>query len=155
MDALSEDRVFDEWAMVTLGTGGARLAAYQGPRVEQFRVRFNADIRPLRVELEGRRLEVGEFAFVANAPGTTYDACVRVGAQAYLGWNNTYDGDDGGHPRSRVLVAGAACLCRPVRRVPARSGGGGRCGLAREGRKGESPTTAWRHVMRPASRNPA
>ncbi|MCF3651382.1 hypothetical protein [Synoicihabitans lomoniglobus] len=89
MDALSGDRVFDEWAIITLTQGGAKLVAYQGPRVEKFRSRFNADIRPLQVELEGRKLEVGEFAFVPDAAGTAYDACVRIGPQAYLWWNNT------------------------------------------------------------------
>ena len=90
MNTLGGGMVFDEWAVVTLGEGGAKLAAYQGPRVEQFRARFNADIRPLQVELEGRRLEVGEFAFAAAAEGTAYDACVWIGPRAYLWWNHTH-----------------------------------------------------------------
>jgi hypothetical protein len=89
MNALSGDCVFDEWAVVALTRDGAKLVAYQGPRVERFRSRFNADIQPLREELEGRRLQVGEFAFVQDAAGTAYDACVRIGAQVYLWWNNT------------------------------------------------------------------
>ena len=89
MDTLGGGVVFDEWAVITLGGGGAKLVAYQGPRVESFRQRFNADIRPLQAELEGRRLEVGEFAFAADAPGTAYDACVRAGPVVYLWWNNT------------------------------------------------------------------
>ncbi len=89
MNTLGGDVVFDEWAVITLGQPGAKLAAYQGPRIESFRVRFNADIRPLQAELEGRMLEVGGFAFVAEAPGTAYDACVRIGPRAYLWWNNT------------------------------------------------------------------
>ncbi|WP_221031649.1 hypothetical protein [Actomonas aquatica] len=89
MDTLGGGVVFDEWAVVTLGAGGAKLAAYAGPRVESFRRRFNADIRPLQAELEGRQLQVGEFAFAPQAEGTAYDACVRIGRGAYLWWNNT------------------------------------------------------------------
>ena len=90
MNALGGGVVFDEWAIVSLVEGGARLAGYHGPRVEQFRARFVADIRPLRAELEGRHLEVGDFAFAVAAEGTAYDACVRIGPRAYLWWNHTH-----------------------------------------------------------------
>lgn len=89
MKAQSGGVVFDEWAVVTLSATGAKLAAYQGPRVEQFRRRFKADIRPLQTELEGRRLAVGDFGFATAATGTAYDACVRIGPTAYLWWNKT------------------------------------------------------------------
>ena len=89
MNQKSGDVVFDEWAVVTVSTAGAKLVAYQGPRVEQFRLRFKADIRPLQTEMEGRKLAVGDFAFAAAAAGTAYDACVRIGPGAYLWWNNT------------------------------------------------------------------
>ena len=89
MRAESGEIVFDEWALILLSKTGAKLAAYIGPRVEQFRLRFKADIRPLQTELEGRQLTVGDFAFVADAEGTAYDACVRVGPAAYLWCNHT------------------------------------------------------------------
>lgn len=89
MNAKSGETVFDEWALVTLSTAGAKLAAYDGPRIEQFRQQFKADIRPLQQEMEGRQLDVGDFGFAQAADGTAYDACVRVGKQAYLWWNNT------------------------------------------------------------------
>lgn len=89
MNALYGDVVFDEWALVTLGSTGAKLAAYDGPRIEKFRSRFVADSRPLQAELDGQKLAVGEFAFVADAAGTAYDACVRVGGRAYLWCNHT------------------------------------------------------------------
>ncbi len=89
MNTKSGEVVFDEWAVVTLSSQGVKLAAYDGPRVEQFRQRFKADIRPLQAELEGRRLEVGDFGFAPFAAGTAYDACVRIGPRAYLWWNNT------------------------------------------------------------------
>ncbi len=120
MDTLGGGVVFDEWAVITLGGGGARLAAYQGPRVESFRQRFNADIRPLQTELEGRRLEVGEFAFVADAPGTAYDACVRAGPAVYLWWNNTKATLEDIRARGSWLPAQKvfADLCEVFRRDP-------------------------------------
>lgn len=89
MNAQSGMIVFDEWAVVTLSKRGAKLVAYDGPRIEQFRLHFKADIRPLQTELEGRHLSLGDFGFAAAAAGTAYDACVRIGAGAYLWWNNT------------------------------------------------------------------
>ncbi len=89
MNARSGEVVFDEWAVVTLSSQGAKLAVYEGPRVEQFRLNFKTDIRPLQSELEGRQLAVGDFGFAAEAAGTAYDACVRIGPTAYLWWNNT------------------------------------------------------------------
>lgn len=89
MNAKSGEVVFDEWAVVTLSGNGAKLAVYEGPRIEQFRLHFKADIRPLQAELEGRQLAVGDFGFAAEAVGTAYDACVRIGPTAYLWWNNT------------------------------------------------------------------
>lgn len=89
MNAQSGEVVFDEWAVVTLSGHGAKLSAYNGPRVEKFRQQFKADIRPLQAELEGRRLMVGDFGFAAQAEGTAYDACVRIGPAVYLWWNNT------------------------------------------------------------------
>jgi len=89
MNTKSGDTVFDEWAVVTLPPSGAKLVAYHGPRVEQFRQQFKSDIRPLQNELEGRKLSVGDFGFALQAEGTAYDACVRIGPQAYLWWNHT------------------------------------------------------------------
>lgn len=89
MNAVGGEIIFDEWAMVTLAADGATLAAYFGPRVEKFRARFKADIRPLQTEMEGRHLAVGDFVFAAEATGTAYDACVRIGPAAYLWWNHT------------------------------------------------------------------
>lgn len=89
MNALGGGTVFDEWAVITVGATGARLAAYHGPRIEQLRARFVADSRPLQAELTGRSLAVGDFGFATAASGTAYDACVRIGEHAYLWWNHT------------------------------------------------------------------
>ncbi len=89
MNSRSGEIVFDEWAVVALAKVGPKLVAYEGPRIEQFRTRFKADIRPLQSEMEGRRLGVGDFAFANAAAGTAYDACVCIGPLVYLWWNHT------------------------------------------------------------------
>ncbi|HEY0947047.1 MAG TPA: hypothetical protein VGD81_17325 [Opitutaceae bacterium] len=89
MHALYNKPVFDEWIVVTLQPGAPVLSFYEGPRVEQFRQRFLDDVAPLRQELEGRHLSVGDFAFVLDATGTAYDACVRLGGASYLLCNHT------------------------------------------------------------------
>ena len=89
MTARNGETVFDEWALVRVGGDGATLAAYQGPRAEQFRSNFLADVRALRSLLAGRPMSVGEFAFAPEAEGTAFDACVRIGEGAYLLLNHT------------------------------------------------------------------
>jgi hypothetical protein len=42
------------------------------------------------MELDGRELAVGDFGFAADAEGTAYDACARVGRSAYLWCNHTH-----------------------------------------------------------------
>ena len=81
--------VFDEWAIVGLAPGSSALSFYEGPRVDEFRRAFLDDVRPLRAELEGRRLEPGEFVFALEAAGPAFDACVRLGPGAYLLCNHT------------------------------------------------------------------
>lgn len=89
MTARYEGVVFDEWALVRVGGDGATLAAYQGPRADQFRTSFLADAHALRALLAGRAMAVGEFAFAPAAEGTAFDACVRLGEGSYLLLNHT------------------------------------------------------------------
>ncbi len=89
MNALYQGVVFDEWAIVALPSAGATLVAYEGPRAEEFRRQFLADVAPLASELAGSDLAVGGFAFAAAAPGTRFDACVRLSSRAYLLCNHT------------------------------------------------------------------
>ena len=89
MNVLYGSPVFDEWAIVMMGGERAQLAAYEGPRLEQFRSRFVADTRDLRELLAGQTLNVGDFAFAPAAEGTAYDACVRLGTGAYAFFNDT------------------------------------------------------------------
>ena len=89
MQTQSGEIIFDEWAVISLTSNGAKLITYIGPRIEQFRLGFKADSRPLQAEMDGRQLSVGDFVFVADAVGTAYDACVRVGPATYLWCNHT------------------------------------------------------------------
>lgn len=89
MHALYQQPVFDEWAVIASSGGAPALASYEGPRGESFKREFLADIAPLTNELTGQQLPIGGFAFAADAKGTRFDACVRLGAQAYLLCNHT------------------------------------------------------------------
>ncbi|HEX2099314.1 MAG TPA: hypothetical protein VHF69_01550 [Candidatus Synoicihabitans sp.] len=89
MNALYGGAIFDEWAVVMLGGGQGGLAAYEGPRLEQFRQRFVVDAHELRQLIAERPLTVGDFVFAPAASGTAFDAAVRVGEHAYLVLNHT------------------------------------------------------------------
>ncbi len=89
MNALYHQPVFDEWVMVKLATEQGAILAYSGPRVENYQRAFKDDVGPLRAELEQQHLSVGDFAFVRDATGTRFDACIRLGPVAYLFCNHT------------------------------------------------------------------
>jgi hypothetical protein len=89
MNVLYRQVVFDEWVVVSFQAEGGGILAYHGPRAEQFRQEFAKDVQPLRAEMEGRHLAVGDFAFATAAAGTRYDACIRIGAAAFLICNHT------------------------------------------------------------------
>lgn len=89
MLALYGQEVFDEWSLVRATPEGVALAAYEGPRVEQFRARFPSDTHALRTALLDQPLAVGQFVFALTAEGTAYDACVRAGPGSYLLFNHT------------------------------------------------------------------
>jgi len=90
MDALYQKPVFDEWVVVNLAQGKTDILSYTGPRAESFANQFHHDSSPLFAEMQGRHYSVGDFEFVAQARGSRYDACVRLGETAYLLCNNTY-----------------------------------------------------------------
>jgi hypothetical protein len=89
MDALYNGTVFDEWVMVSFQAGRGGILEYCGPRAESYRRSFAADVAPLRSDMAGRRMEIGDFDFVSGATGTHYDACLRVGQASYLICNHT------------------------------------------------------------------
>jgi hypothetical protein len=89
MTALYNKTVFDEWVLVSLDADRGTILAYHGPRPESYRRHFADDVGPLRAEMAGQRLAVGDFGFAPESPGTRFDACVRVGAASYLICNHT------------------------------------------------------------------
>ncbi len=89
MNALYGATVFDEWVAVSLRKGRGEILAYSGPRAESYQRCFAEDIGPLRDEMTGRPLAVGDFEFARDAAGTRHDACLRLGAASYLICNHT------------------------------------------------------------------
>ncbi len=89
MNALYNQTVFDEWVLVSLPAGQARILDYHGPRVERYRREFVTDVEPLRKEMAGKKLQVGDFEFAPEAAGTHYDVCLRLGDSSYLIGNHT------------------------------------------------------------------
>ena len=89
MNTLYQKPLFDEWVLVKLARSEGAILAYQGPRAESYQRRFKTDIAPLQVEIEGRKMAVGDFEFAPNAHGAHFDAVIRLGAAAYLFCNNT------------------------------------------------------------------
>jgi hypothetical protein len=89
MFALYNKTVFDEWVLVSLDSDRGSILAYHGPRPESYRRHFADDVEPLRAEMTGQHLAVGDFGFAPAAPGTHFDGCVRVGEASYLICNHT------------------------------------------------------------------
>lgn len=89
MNAAYKETLFDEWVLVSLRTDRGSILSYSGPRAESYKKRFSADVQPLRNELDGQKLGIGDFAFVNGATGTQHDACMRLGDSSYLFCNHT------------------------------------------------------------------
>jgi hypothetical protein len=89
MNILYLRTVFDEWVVVSFQPERGAILAYHGPRAESFRQQFAGDVQPLRAEMEGRHLAVGDFEFAPAAAGPRYDACLRIGPSGYLVCNHT------------------------------------------------------------------
>lgn len=91
MNALYRQPLFNEWVLVKLAReqGAGAILAYDGPRADSYQTRFKSDISPLQAEIEARKLAVGDFEFARAAHGTYFDACIRLGAGAYLFCNHT------------------------------------------------------------------
>ena len=88
MNALYQKPLFDEWILVKLAREEGAILAYHGPRADSYQRRFKTDIAPLQVEIEGRKMAVGDFEFAPHAHGAHFDAVIRLGPAAYLFCNN-------------------------------------------------------------------
>jgi hypothetical protein len=89
MNAAYGEPVFNEWVLVSLRADQNAILAYDGPRPEKYKQHFTLDLASMLKELAGQKLGVGDFAFAADAPGTHYDACLRLGESSYLFCNHT------------------------------------------------------------------
>jgi len=89
MNATYGETVFNEWVLVSLRADRNAILAYEGPRPEKYKQHFTLDLASMLKELAGQKLGVGDFAFAADAAGTHYDACVRLGETSYLFCNHT------------------------------------------------------------------
>lgn len=88
MDSIYLRPVFDEWAILSASPKQG-LVAYAGPRAENFRQQLADDSEPLRTIVAGRPQDAGDFEFAADADGTRYDACLKLGGSTYLVCNHT------------------------------------------------------------------
>lgn len=89
MNAAYGETVFNEWVLVSLRSDRNAILAYEGPRPEKYKQHSTLDLASMLKELAGQKLGVGDFAFAADAAGTHYDACLRLGASSYLFCNHT------------------------------------------------------------------
>ncbi|MEI6105531.1 MAG: hypothetical protein WCR49_00840 [Opitutae bacterium] len=89
MNATFNKPLFDEWVLVKLAAEQGAVLAYNGPRAESYQRKFKDDLATLRAELDQQHLAIGDFAFVHDAHGTRFDACIRLGSASYLFCNHT------------------------------------------------------------------
>jgi len=89
MNAAYQKVLFDEWILVKVSKEAGAILSYEGPRQEDYQRRFKSEIAPLRVEMDGRNLAVGDFEFAPHAHGAFFDAGMRIGPGSYLFCNNT------------------------------------------------------------------
>jgi hypothetical protein len=89
MNSAYGDTVFNEWVLVSIRADRGAILAYEGPRPEKYKQHFTLDLSSMLKELAGQKLGVGDFAFAADAAGTHYDACLRLGDTSYLFCNHT------------------------------------------------------------------
>ncbi|HMJ88277.1 MAG TPA: hypothetical protein VK530_00590 [Candidatus Acidoferrum sp.] len=89
MNARYGKTVFDEWALVSLKHGDAKILHYSGPRPKDFQQHFASDLGPMRGELLTSKHTLGHYDFARHNVGTGFEAFVCVGSELYLFWNNT------------------------------------------------------------------
>ena len=81
--------VFDEWAIVSLVDGRAKLLSYLGPRRDGFQKNFVTDAAGLRAGSLEREYSVGDFEFARQETGTGFESFMVLGPGLYLICNNT------------------------------------------------------------------
>ena len=89
MNSLYRKPVFDEWAVSAMKDGRASVLDYEGPRAESFARTLLDDAALLCEAMEGRQYSAGDFEFVQDAKGSSFDATVKLGEAVYLLCNHT------------------------------------------------------------------
>jgi hypothetical protein len=89
MNARYGRMVFDEWAIVSLADGKAKLVHYLGPRLAGFQQNFAADAAGLREGFSAQNYAVGDFEFSRHGVGTSFESFMVIGPGLYLICNNT------------------------------------------------------------------
>ena len=89
MDALYHGPVFNEWVVISLIKSRASVLHYEGPRADTFSRQLQSDAASLAAAMEGHQYAVGDFEFVQDASGSSFDAMIRLGDATYLLCNNT------------------------------------------------------------------
>jgi hypothetical protein len=89
MDAAGGEVIFDEWALLTVFGGKARILHYHGPRREAMPSALAEDLGSFAHDLVVGGQDMGHFEFSPTAAGRAFDAYVVVGEGAYLICNNT------------------------------------------------------------------
>jgi hypothetical protein len=94
MDAQYKRKVFDEWAIISLGDQKGRLLGYIGPRKAGFQSNFMSDAGALRASLLGGKMNVGDFEFARHGVGTGFESFLVLGEGVFLICNNTVQSMD-------------------------------------------------------------
>ena len=89
MSVLFGRTLFDEWLVVRITPGSAKVETYEGPRLAECLASFTKDVALLRQEAGDRAHEPGDFDFARAATGTQFDALLKIGPDAFLLCNNT------------------------------------------------------------------
>ena len=167
MNSLYGRVVFDEWAVVGIADGKARLVNYFGPRLEGFQKNFAADAAELRKGAKGEEYTVGDFEFARHAAGTSFesfnpDRARRVLGEMRVTSRHTAATTNGPARAPRPASSAPATRWTPrarSKRKSARDGGAPRLATAASleyapsSRPCRAGSTAWRdgrHPRRPA-----
>ena len=89
MNARYEGVVFDEWAVLSLGTHRARLHYYVGPCKKGFRKNLLADPAALCADLALPDYGVGDFKLALTGVSPPFAGFMVLGRGRYLVCNNT------------------------------------------------------------------
>ena len=96
MNALYQGVVFDEWVVLAMRGGLAKVLHYEGPREENFERTLLRDATHLCDAMEGRNYSSGDFEFVHNADGAHFDAAVKLGEGVFEVGGGFFAGHGGG-----------------------------------------------------------